>query len=336
MLTSSSTTMGGYVLGVANALDQQGLDSQTILCKAGIERRPRNDPTDRVVAENISQLFSACVKITKDEYFGIEASRYLNVSNFHSVGYSLAASETLHELCHRVERHIKLISQASSVRVKTIGNTVSMIFRVGDEVCHESQDTAVTFLIRLMRSVYKRDFRPLHVDLIRPLPSSGDKPFLDFFQSSVAFDKTRIAIHFNRADMVKPLIGASQELAQHNDSLAIKYSALVDCSDISQKVTSEILELLPSGRISKKLIAENLHMSINNLHNKLARQKTSYTELYDEVRKGIACDHLTQNHTSISEVSYYLGFADTSNFTRAFRRWMGISPTEYRLSRLGG
>jgi AraC-like DNA-binding protein len=77
-------------------------------------------------------------------------------------------------------------------------------------------------------------------------------------------------------------------------------------------------------------VAASLFMSATTLQAKLAQRGTSFQQLLDDTRKELACSYLRQATRSVTEVTFMLGFADTSNFTRAFKRWTGVSPTEFR------
>lgn len=333
MLQPQLTTMGGYVLGIANALEQQGFNADKLLHSAGIDQRPKNDPLDRLPHDNISRLFDACVSATDDPCFGLSASRYLNIANFHAVGCALTASSSLWDMCLRLKRYAHIVSQLGHLNVEETDTEVRLIIAMESVACYETQDTAFSFIIRLMRSLYKNSLHPSKVELVRPQPTQGAEQFSAFFRSPVSFGNPQAVFSFNKSEMQAPLVGANPELAHYNDNLAKRYLTLLDRSDIARLVKSKMLELMPSGDISKKLISHQLNMSVNNLQSKLAKQNTSYTELYDCVRKEIACDHLQQQHMSICEISYLVGFSDTSNFTRAFKRWKGVSPSEYRDSK---
>ena len=71
-------------------------------------------------------------------------------------------------------------------------------------------------------------------------------------------------------------------------------------------------------------------MSARTLQRRLQEQGTSVVELLSEVRKELACVYLRDKTLSITEVAFLLGFEDSSGFARAFRRWTGQSPSEYR------
>jgi AraC-like DNA-binding protein len=62
----------------------------------------------------------------------------------------------------------------------------------------------------------------------------------------------------------------------------------------------------------------------------LAREGTSFQILLDDVRKSIALTYMEQERIPITEIAFLVGFAETSSFSRVFRKWTGLSPREYR------
>ena len=71
-------------------------------------------------------------------------------------------------------------------------------------------------------------------------------------------------------------------------------------------------------------------MSVRTLHSKLEEQDTSYQQLLDEVRQELSVQYLRRGQLSITEISFLMGFNDSSNFSRVFKRWRGLSPKAYR------
>ena len=77
-------------------------------------------------------------------------------------------------------------------------------------------------------------------------------------------------------------------------------------------------------------VAGELHMSSRTLKRKLQQLGTSYQEVLDGLRKGLAVEYLTQSEKTVDEIAMTLGYSDASNFARAFRRWTTRSPSDYR------
>jgi len=97
-----------------------------------------------------------------------------------------------------------------------------------------------------------------------------------------------------------------------------------------RKVRDAIEEQLPEGEPSAERIAQALHLSLRSLQRHLADEGCRFDTLLNESRENLALLHLRDPHCSLSEVSYLLGFADTSSFSRAFKRWTGMTPGQFR------
>jgi AraC-like DNA-binding protein len=100
-----------------------------------------------------------------------------------------------------------------------------------------------------------------------------------------------------------------------------------------EKVTTEVRRLLLQSAgdfldISK--IAEHLNMSERTLRRKLNTESVSFRALFDEVRDLLATEYLTKTNLTVADIAHLLSYSETVNFRRAFVRWNGMTPSEYR------
>jgi AraC-like DNA-binding protein len=91
---------------------------------------------------------------------------------------------------------------------------------------------------------------------------------------------------------------------------------------------------LSSGELSEMEIAQHLHMSRRTLQRKLAEAETTYQKLIDDTRRELALSYIEDPRHSITDITFMLGFSQQSAFTRAFKRWTRLPPTDYRARRL--
>ncbi|MES2259397.1 MAG: AraC family transcriptional regulator [Pseudomonadota bacterium] len=328
----SATTIGSYGLAVARALDACGIDSARIFSAVGIVGELSNDPMSRLPTATMTRLYRMCVDVTNNPYFGLSVARHIHISNLHALGHALVASATLYDFCRRLERYMRLVSQVVKISTTEEGEEVSLRFEHLVEVCGETEDCFLAFLVLAMRQLHRPGFNPLRVELHRAIPLEGGAPYETLFRAPVTFSHAEGRLVFDRATLLLPLDGSCPELAQVNDQIATSYLARLDKSDVITGVTQKIIELLPDGECSRDKVAAALFMSPTALHLKLTQRGTHFQELLDNTRKELACAYLKQATRSVTEVTFMLGFADTSNFTRAFKRWTGVSPTEFRQS----
>jgi len=95
-------------------------------------------------------------------------------------------------------------------------------------------------------------------------------------------------------------------------------------------VREVLTQRLAHGEPSQEDIAEILNMSARTLQRKLGECGTTYKEILDDTRYALALAYLSAPRHSVSDVTYLLGFSTGSCFTRAFRRWTGQSPSDWR------
>jgi len=79
-------------------------------------------------------------------------------------------------------------------------------------------------------------------------------------------------------------------------------------------------------------LAQQLHMSSRTLRLQLSQCGTSFRKILEDVRQTLAVRYLGHSDRTIDEIAYLLDYTDRANFTRAFKRWMGCSPSDYRKS----
>ncbi len=91
--------------------------------------------------------------------------------------------------------------------------------------------------------------------------------------------------------------------------------------------------LLPRGDFSLATLADTLTMTEEEATAGLKSLGTSYQQLLADTRRELAEEYIERADLTINEIAYMLGFSDCSNFARSFRRWTGMSPTDYREKR---
>jgi AraC-like DNA-binding protein len=79
-----------------------------------------------------------------------------------------------------------------------------------------------------------------------------------------------------------------------------------------------------------EVVADSLAMSSRTLRRKLAEHNTTFQLLLDEERRRVAEDYLLNTSMNMQQIAEQCGFGDAQNFSQAFKRWLGVSPTEYR------
>ena len=101
-------------------------------------------------------------------------------------------------------------------------------------------------------------------------------------------------------------------------------------SKLAYDVEALIKDALPSGIPSIHQIAAHVGMSNRTLTRRLSETGVSYRDLIQKTQEAISKDLLKNSSRTIAEIAFETGFSEQSAFNRAFKRWTGKAPAEFR------
>jgi AraC-like DNA-binding protein len=152
------------------------------------------------------------------------------------------------------------------------------------------------------------------------------------FRCPIEFGATEDSLSFSHAQLELPLRQADSHLSALLDQAATHLLARMrsDTGPFSDDVRHLITKHLPNDGAPVTAIAHELGITPRTLHRRLASEQTTFRDLADDVRKGLALAHVEQGDLGMSEIAYLLGFSGVQAFHRAFKRWTGKTPGTYR------
>jgi len=329
------STLSSVVLLITKALDAEGVDSKQVLIRAGLNPAHLYDSNARYSYPAVTHLWKMAAKVTGDPCFGFKAASFWHPTTLHALGYTWLASDTLGEALQRAARYIRIANTA----LTAVFEETDIGYRFTTEMdkewrgikpADEAIDASVALILDMCRHCYGADLNPTLIEVRRPKISQCAKQYEKLFNSPIQYSSTRNAIYFDKADITQRLPTANAELARTNEKIIVDYLARLDKHNITTQVKAKLLELLPSGRFTEEIILQSLHLSQRTLQRKLKEEGTTFKELLDETRRELAKEYVNDTSLSFSEITYLLGFSEQSNFTRAFKRWQGQSPSAFR------
>ena len=330
--STQPTTIASWALVIWRALEARDLNPRAIFEQAGVDPARFQDESARYPISQLRRLWHAAAEAAGDPCFGLEAGQYLHPTTFHALGYAWLASHTLHEALDRFVRYTRMISTGLSMRLAFVGDEAELVWGITDpsiDVALPAADAAATALLVMCRVSCGEAFHPKRVRLMRPLPPCLDR-FEALVRAPIEFGAPDNVMVFDRAGLDRPLPTGNFELARASDEVIVRYLAHLDRHEVAMQVKAQLVELLPSGRVTARTVADALHLSVRSLQRKLAEQHTNFAQLLEDTRRELARQYVGTSRLSVGEIAYLLGFSDPANFTRAFRRWTNHSPSEFR------
>lgn len=325
------TAISSWVLLIAKALEDSGQCSRTIFERAGLDYSLLSDPNARYPVELTTRLWKISAEVTGNPCFGIKAASFWHPTTIHALGYSWMASESLYDALTRAVRYFRIVSSGAGAYLVETDDEVQFVFksRSKSKLADEAVDAGIALIVVMCRTSYGDNFNPLRIDMTREvLPCA--QSYVDYFKAPVNFSMPTDILYFDKAQVYEKLPTGNAELARANDQIITEYLAHFDRNNTSLRVKIKLVERMPSGQVTEESIAKTLNMSVRTLQRKLKEEGGSYKEILDETREELAAQYMKNSRRSINEITYLLGFSEPSNFSRAFKRWTGRSPTRFR------
>jgi AraC-like DNA-binding protein len=332
MTTHTATALTSWARTIRRSLEAAQVDAAALFAQAGLDVAALDDPNARYPVAATARLWRSAVGATGDDAFGLTVARNVGATTFHALGYALSASTTLRETFERVLRYFRVVSDGADLEFAAHEHGYRFAIRVPDgdaAPADESIDAFMALMVRLCRGLYRREFNPSLVRLRRPAPRNR-VAFEKLFRAPLQFDAGENAVYFDAAAFERPLDGANPELARHNDEIVQRYLARLQRDDLVTRVRTALTTLMPRGEARADQVARQLHLSERSLQRRLAELDVSFSDLLRDTRQQLAESYLRDPQMSIGEIAYLLGFSDASSFTRAFRKWTGVAPRDFR------
>ena len=335
MTAGRYSMMGSVAALVAQTLRTYNCEPEPLFEQAGLDISLLANPDTRYPGNRVQHLWQLAVDTSGDDCFGFVAGEQVQPVVLHGLGFSWLASDTLRDSLTRLVRYSRLISTAANMHLRDTDQGLDLVILPPTGVKHVAaafQDAGMTGFLRMCRLTAGDEIDPVHVSLKRPRPTCHER-LEAYFRAPVEYDADINILSFDKQLVNTPLSNANPELARINDQAVIEYMARFDRDSLTMQVRSRIIERLHDGTPNQETIAQSLNVSLRSLQRKLNDEDTNFKTLLESTRRELALHYIRETHRSLGEITYLLGFSEPSNFTRAFKRWTGVSPIAYRESK---
>ncbi|MFK7733522.1 MAG: AraC family transcriptional regulator, partial [Pseudomonadales bacterium] len=230
-MTENYTTIGGFALMIAKALDAEGKNSKALLSASGIDWQLLSNPDHRVPVDQIGRLMDLSVQETEDPAFGLKAGTHVCPTTFHALSMSMWLSPSLKEAFVRGVRYGQLLSDAGQATFEERDDEYvhSTTFVTAEkeflQLLHPAAfDALFSAVLSFCRAISDASLTPKRVALIRPYPDNP-RPYLEFFGCPIDFSQPTMSLTFDKSALDKPLPSSHPELGYSGDSIPNSSSA---------------------------------------------------------------------------------------------------------------
>lgn len=327
-----------WVKGLLQAASLQGVSEHAVLSAAGLHPEILSVVGDRISLSDTILLWRAAERLSEDPLFGFNMGQSLQPAHFQLIAFTMLSSETLASAMDKILKYQRLISDGGALSLtqpksfpssSKDGMQVSaLIYKptVSDFSYHQI-DAVMAAVVRFVHWLLDRDQVVLEVHLQHNV-QQGLSLYQDYYQAPVLFNQEDNSLLFDSKLLTERLPGFDANLAAMHEEMADSQLRRLLAPSIITQVQEQLMASDPD--VNRDEIAQKMAMSGRSLQRKLQQEGSSFQQLFDEFRHQRSLLLLQDKHLSLAEIGLRLGFAENSTFYRAFKRWQGITPGEYR------
>jgi AraC-like DNA-binding protein len=326
------------VLAVASrailvAFEALGLDGDELLAEVGLERAILADPDRRIPATAADGLWQAAMVRSRDPDLALHAAERLEFGAYRVIDHLAAHAPTLGRSFERIAAYFGLVDPRAKIEIGVHDGLCSIGLAAaapGMKVPLPALEYTFAALYLRTRAGLGIDYRPARIDFAAARPSATTE-HERVFGCPLRFDAEHSLLLIHREDWDRAPTRSDASLFEVLDQhAALLLAALPPTSPLLAELRQAISTELRDGEASLARVGKRLGMSGRTLQRRLDEQQLDFRAVVDEVAGELAKAYLHDRALGLGEVAFLLGFADQSAFTRAFKRWTGVTPGRWR------
>ena len=332
-MTSAYTIQASSVNKIVSFAGTYGLPAQSLYQAVALDPAVLSDPDSRIPFSQLVSLYEAAALLTEDDAFGLHLGENIDPRVFDVLGYVAMNSPTIGEALERIVRYHSIWQDGALLTLEATGAAAKITYSYLDRsITQYRQDSELTLaaIVALGRMVTDSDWSPREVRFAHVGPVD-DSEHVRIFRAPVGFRADSCQLILDTATLALPIAKADPGLRalldRHAEELLAKHPRP---DSIVDRARSLLRTELNGGDPSLERIAYRLGLSARTLQRRLREQGSSHNELLDQMRRDLALRYLQEPEMAVCEIAYLLGFSESSALHRAFKRWTGMTPSEFR------
>ena len=323
-----------YLRLLCQTLRNGGTDPEALLRAAGLpSSRELAQGAELLPHRGVNRFIRECLRATARPWLGLELGLVMQLSAHGPLGYAVAASRDLRQALTMLARFapIRDATLRLRLRAKPRGAAFELVERVDLGDVREFMACVILATVaRVIEAVVGSVPEAIAVDLPFAEPAWRDR-IARLISGPLRFGAPRLALHFDAALLGAPCMTADAsafDRARRDCEAAL--ASFATGTRMAQRVRERLLGAEEEAPPSLAALAAEFALSPRTLIRRLKDEGTRFQALRDEVRQQRALWHLQHTRDSVEAIAARLGYEDTSNFSRTFRRWFGVTPSEVR------
>jgi AraC-like DNA-binding protein len=323
------------VRALVEGIEQRGLPRERFFAAAGYEAARLDDGDARVSVEEFDRLVEIAIDLTADQALGLHMAEIANATTYSLVAHLIAYASTMRQATESYLRYHRILTDQSAYRLTEQGDRATLLFDVPPSTLVCRRYHAEYTLAGLFRMVqYFGGGAGIHRVTFEHQRPEHAAEYARIFNGLERFDQAESGVTFDATLLDKAQFHADAEFhAALEEQARQRVSRLDDRTPHKERVFQFLIECVTIERHDMNATARALGMSVRTLRRRLQAEGASYADLAKAALAARAQRLVADVDRTIDEAAYLLGFSERSAFHRAFKRWTGMTPMEYRRCR---
>ena len=324
---------GILVRALVEVSERAGVSPAALLEGTAVDARRLNNPIERFDSDDFERLQIRALELTRDEALGLHMAERASEAAFDLVAHLVAHAPTLREaigICCQFER---LLMDGAHLSLRERGAIASIgleFVRKSPRADRMLAEFAMAALMRMMEVFAGPETRVRAVHFEHASPAHR-REYTRVFSGVERFGRNATGLDFDANILDRP------QLHQHSALSAVLREQAQQLLErvgrelgFMERLQEHLLSRAPSRIPSMPSAAKDLGTSVRSLRRRLSEERISYRTLVQSTLERSAKQLLGDSRRSVQETAHALGFADVAAFHRAFKRWTGLTPLEFR------
>jgi AraC-like DNA-binding protein len=317
--------------GLVEAIRAGGGDPDRILRSHGLDRASISNPEGFIACADFAEILEEAARETGDDCFGLHFGERSNPKNLGPLTYVALNSPTIAVALGNLGRYLSLYNEAAVVSLAVEGSWAYAQHVLKDlENARQHNEYSLAVGLNLTRLMAGSDWAPVEVRFAHKAPHETAE-HTRVFRAPVSFGRPANTFVLEREFIERQVPGADQRLypvlKQYLDRVL---KEMPRESSLLASVRRAVGESMRDGAPKLGSVAKRLGVSARTLQRQLREQGLDFKGLVDDTRQRFSQSYLRDRKNTLTEVAYLLGYSEVSAFNRAFKRWTGSTPSDYR------
>lgn len=327
-------TFGAYPRKLVQLLEEDWqISAERTLSGTGIDRAQLDEPDLVVPFADVVTIFSNAYQICGTPDLGLRYAAQLRPSSHGMLGAAVLTGRDLQSAIDLFYDYIGLIVPFLLLHQEDRRNSRVLVFDLISDTTDVDPvpvyDIVLLAAFNILKLILGERTRELVFHFSHPAPAHSAH-YEQYFDCHLQFNASFNGVSIPYEFLSTPILTADEDTHR---LLLGQITARMDLVNAQNSFVDSVcfhLKHIDGPLPRMTAVAAGFNMSARTFRNRLRRHNTSFQDLLDTERHERARHYLKSSDKSVKEIAYMLGFQESSNFSRVFKRWTGVTPLDYR------